>query len=378
MSPPPTTRQVPLCRPSVDSGALDRLREVLESGHLVEGRFVRQLEEQLSSLLSAPAVAVSSGTAALWLAVDALGLGPGDEVLVPSIGFPAFVHAVQLHGAVPVAVDVSEADWALDPALAARAITPATRALLAVDSFGVCADWPALEALAATHGLRVIEDAACALGARGSDGRQAGTYGDIACFSFHPRKIVTTGEGGAVVSRQPELVERARDRAHLGLRTSDALDQRFTEIGWNLRLSDVHAAIGVGQMQELTSLVEQRQHVAAMLTDGLRSLPIAPLSGLARSGSVPQSFVCTLDETLSLSRDAFIQRLAAHGVQATIASYAAHRMPFYTRRYGWRAESFPVAERIWRRGVTLPCFPGMDAADVDGVIDSVRAVCSAA
>jgi dTDP-4-amino-4,6-dideoxygalactose transaminase len=351
--------------------------QVLASGHLVAGAQVQRLESLLATRLGGhvACAAVSSGTAALELALRAVGVEPGKvgEVIVPAIGFPAPLNIVERLGARPVVVDVRPDDWALDPQAVQRALTPRTLAIVGIDPFGASAPWPALEAIATQAGVALVEDAACALGAvEPSTGRPCGTFGDIACFSFHPRKIVTTGEGGAVLSRQPSLLARARAEANHGMRPGESLAERFSQIGANYRLSEVHAALGVEQMERLDELLQARRSVATAYATEWGDLPAKVLSALYWPQSAVQSFVCVLEP--GIDRDRVIAELASLRIEATVASYAAHRLPYYAQKYGWPSQAFPVANAIFERGLTLPCYPGLCYEEVAWVCESLRRV----
>lgn len=359
---------VPLCRPTIGPEELAAVEDVLSSGHLVQGARVAAFEAAISARVAGqPVAATSSGTAALHLALLALGVGPGDEVVVPGVTFPAPANAVEAVGARVVAVDVDPERWALDPALVSAALGPRTRAVIVVHPFGVPADVPALRA-AVGPGIPIVEDAACALGAT-LDGRPCGTLGDVACFSFHPRKVVTTGEGGALTSPRADLVERVRAlRNHgMGAAPPGATDPgaRFREVGLNLRLSDIHAAIGVVQMQRLGALIDERAALAERARRALEGTGIALLPGLFAPGAVAQSLVGLLPP--GVERAGFLAALAARGVEATVATYAIHRLAPWQERPWARDATLPLSARIHDAGVTLPLWPGMGPDKIDEV-----------
>lgn len=369
-------RLVPLCRPAVGDAEAAAVAEVLASGHLVAGARVAAFEAALAERVAGqPVAATSSGTAALHLALLALGVGQGDEVVVPGVTFPAPASVVEAVGARAVAVDVDPLRWALDPARLAGAVGPATRAVVVVHPFGVPADVQAVRAAlqGAARPVAIVEDAACALGAAGPGG-PCGTLGDVACFSFHPRKVVTTGEGGAVTSPDAALVARVRRLRNHGLGDVATADPgaRFVEWGLNYRMTDVHAAVGLGQLARLDALVAERAALAERARVGLAGCwGIALLPGLFLPGAVAQSLVGLL--ALGTDRAAFFQALRGYGVEATVATYAIHRLAAWAGRSWARDGALPLSGAIHDRGVTLPLWPGMGDAAMDRVVAAVRA-----
>jgi perosamine synthetase len=348
--PPAGTDVVRLARPDVGEEELAEIRAVLESGQLTMGPKVAEFERLLAGAAGTrDAVAVSSGTAALHVAVLALGIGPGDEVLVPAYTFPATANVVALAGATPVLVDVDPVTMNIEPADAARRVTARTRAILAVHLFGRPAR---LEEL--PDGLAVIEDAAGALGARRGD-RPCGSLGSLACFSFHPRKIVTTGEGGAVTTNDEALAEASRTLRHHGWS-----DEDMPLPGFNYRLSDVLAALGIPQLRRLEELAAAYDRVARGYAERLQQL-----EGLTLPATDPgdrhgwQAYVIQLAD-----RDRVLAGLRAEGVQCQIGTYALHRLGAY-RDQG----DFPGADAAFERALALP----LHAALTDGELDRVAA-----
>ncbi len=364
----PTLR---ITEPDLRLDDLAGLREVVASGWLTGGPVVKAFEEALGAFLEAEhVVACSSGTAALQLALEGLGLGAGAEVLVPAFTFPATANVVERAGARPVLVDVELASYDMDPARAEAAVTPRTRALMPVHQFGHPADLPALGALAARHGLCLVEDAACALGAE-HDGRRCGTVGRAGCFSFHPRKVLTTAEGGAVATNDPDLAAACRELRNHGLSAGSGED--FRRLGDNRRMSDVHAALGLPQLSRLSETLARRALLASRYTEALREAGALGLPGPPAGGRHGwQSYVVLLPETID--REACIRRLAELGIQAVAPARAIHLLPYYRDRYGLRPEDYPQAARAARSALALPLFPAMDEGDVDRVVDAVRQV----
>jgi perosamine synthetase len=348
------TDVVRLASPALGDEELAEVREVLESGQLTMGAKVGELESLLANAVgTSHAVAVSSGTAALHLAVLALGLGPGDEVLVPAYTFPATGNVVALCGATPVLVDVDPVTMNMDPEDAARRVTPKTRAILAVHLFGRPAP------LERYPDLPVLEDAAGALGAR-HGGHACGSLGVLGCFSFHPRKIVTTGEGGAVTTGDDALAERVRSLRHHGWSPSNAYDD-MPQPAFNYRLSDVLCALGIPQLRRLDELHATYERIAAGYAERLAGLDVV-LPG-TDPGDVHgwQAYVVQVDR-----RDEVMAGLRARGVQCQIGTYALHRLGAY-RDQG----RFPGADAAFERALALPLHPRLTEAELDRVAEEL-------
>jgi dTDP-4-amino-4,6-dideoxygalactose transaminase len=359
-----------LARPLVDEDELNELRAVLASGYLAQGPKVAEFERTVANYVGTKhAFATTSATTALHLALVVLDVGPGDEVLVPDFTFPATANVVVQQGAVPILVDVDPATFTIDLADMARKISPRTRAVMPVHAFGLAADMVPIMALARAHGLSVVEDAACAIGTT-HGGRRVGGFGHANCFSFHPRKVITTGEGGMITTDDDGLAERiALLRSHGGVRR----DGRFTfeAAGFNYRMSDLQAAVGVAQMRKLDGLIARKRQMAARLTElldgvGGITLPREPSWG----GHIFQSYVVLLDE--GLDRDAVIGLMREQGVETTLGTYALHAQPFYAREYHYEPGDLPGSYRAFRQSLTLPLYPQLQEADLDRIAATLR------
>jgi perosamine synthetase len=366
---------VPLARPLTGEDELQEIRAVLGSGHLSQGPKTAQFERTVAELTGSDhALATSSCTTAMHLALVSLGIGAGDEVLVPDFTFPATANVVVQCGAVPVLVDIDLTTYNVDPDDLARHLTPRTRAVMPVHLFGLAADMDPIMAFAREHRLAVVEDAACALGATYRD-QPCGSFGDVGCFSFHARKVVTTGEGGMVVTGRPEVAARLQLlRSHGGVRT----DERFVfqEAGFNYRLSDIHAAVGVAQMRRLGGIIARRRALAAGLSERLAgvagiSLPSQPPG----HGHVFQAYVALLDERLD--RDVAVTELRRQGVETTIGTYSLHDQPFFKRAFGYVGGECPRSHSAFTRSIALPLFPEMDDDTLDVVSETVQKVLAA-
>jgi len=341
--------------PDVGEEELAAVAEVLESGMLTMGPRVAELESELARACEVEhAVAVSSGTAALHLAVLALGLRPGDEVLVPAYTFPATANVVALAGLRPVLVDVDPVTMNVDPAR--LSVGPRTRAILAVHLFGRPARVEELP------DLPLLEDAAGALGAR-RRGRACGGIGLAGCLSFHPRKIVTTGEGGAVTTSDSTLADAVRQLRHHGWRPPENADMPVP--GLNYRLSDVLCAIGIPQVRRLDDLLAARTRIAAGYDERLRDLPVT--LPRADDGDVHgwQAYVVQVDD-----RDRVLRELRAQGIEAQIGTYALHLLSAYRD-----AGDFPGARSAFERALALPFHTRLADGDLDRVAEALAAAC---
>ena len=366
-----------LCVPDTGDDELKEIAEVLKSGTLTQGPKVAEFERMVAEHVgSRHAFAMSSCTAALHLALVALDIGPGDEVLVADFTFPATANVVVQQGAVPVLVDIELRTLTVDLDDLRARLTDKTKAIIPVHAFGCSADLDPILELADERGIPVIEDAATAIGAT-YRGRSCGSIGRLGCFSFHPRKVITTGEGGMIVTNDDALAERVRVlRSHGGVPDGDTCWYRYESAGFNYRLSDVLGAIGVAQMRKLPQIIERRRGAAAALKERLGDvagiiLPSDPPWG----GHIYQSFVVLLDERLD--RDRLVGDLRERGVEATLGTYAVHAQPFYGRQYGYVPGQLPGSYAAFRRTVTLPLYPQMTEADADAVAAGVRAAIAA-
>ncbi len=359
-----------LSRPVLGRDEAQALFAVLSGGNLVQGPWVRAFEEKIAARLGVPhAVAVSSGTAALHLALRALGVGPGDEVIVPAFTFPATANVVAWLGARPVFCDIDLKDFAATPESFAGAVTRRTRAVMPVHPFGQPADVPAIRAAVtrAARGQRpsLVEDAACALGSSLGN-RPAGTMGDAGCFSFHPRKILTTGEGGLIVTARRGLAERVGAlRTHGMVRTGGGF--RMSAPGLNYRMNDLQGALGLAQLERLDTNLAERARLAAIYRQALSGCAdvTLPPERPDRIAAV-QSFVVLLRmRALRARLEAALRRA---GIETTFGTHCVPMLGWYRRTFGYTPKSFPKAWSARQRSLTLPLYPGLDAASQGRVI----------
>jgi perosamine synthetase len=346
-----------LAWPDLGEAELAAVAEVFESGQLTMGPKVEEFERGLAEACGVEhAVVVSSGTAALHLAVLALEIGPGDEVIVPAYTFPATANVVALAGGTPVLVDIDSATFNLRPEAVADAVTDRTRAVLVVHLFGRPARWEEIAA-AVPDGVALVEDAAGALGAR-RGGRSCGALGRLGCLSFHPRKIVTTGEGGAVTTSEGELADTIRSLRHHGWRGTD-----MPAPGLNYRLPDILCAIGSSQLSRLETLLAERERLAAAYAERLAGIVQTPSADDGDRHGL-QAYVVQLDR-----RDEALAALREAGIQAQIGTYALHRLTAY-RDQG----PFPGADAAYERALALPFHNRLSDEDVERVATVLTAM----
>jgi len=365
-------RRVPIVEPLLDGNELEYVRECVETGWISsQGRFVARFEQAVSEYHGGcPALAVSNGTVALHLALVALGIGPGDEVIVPTLTFAASASVILHAGATPVFVDVDPVTWTMSADVVAAAITPRTRAIMAVHLYGQPCEIGRLRGLADASGLMLIEDAAEAFGAL-SGGRLTGTFGDAAGFSFFGNKTLTTGEGGIVLFRDPAVAARARVLRDHGM----APDRRYwhLEAGFNYRLTNLQAAIGVAQMERVVSILARKRALAQRYDAALVGIPALSLPArVADTDPVCWLYTLALTSEARLSRDELASRLLQNGIETRPVFHPLHHMPPFAPFA--RGAEFPVADRISAAGFSLPSAVTLQPDDIDAVAASVRTI----
>ncbi|HVC76694.1 MAG TPA: DegT/DnrJ/EryC1/StrS family aminotransferase [Candidatus Micrarchaeaceae archaeon] len=367
---------IPITRPFLGEEEVTAAAAVIRSGWLTQGERVEEFETAIARYVGAGrAVAVSNCTTALHLALLAAGVGPGDEVICPSFSFIATANAIVHAGARPVFVDIDPYTYNIDPELVEAAITPRTRAVMPVDQIGLAADIMSIRVIAKRHGLKVVEDAAPSLGSM-VGGRRVGSLSDLTCFSFHPRKSITTGEGGVITTDDPDTAMLLnRIRSH-GASTSDLNRYRsktvrfeeYRELGYNYRLTDIQAAIGIAQLRKLDSILAERRRLAARYARLLGDcewlqLPFEPPARL----HTYQSY-CVRVRSRD-QREAIMADLAGRGIATRRGVMAIHLEPFY--RDLCPDVSLPVTERCSAETLLLPLFPGLTAEEQELVADSL-------
>ena len=370
--------EVPFTRPYLrgDEGAA--VAETIASGWVSQGPRVREFEAAFAARVGAPdAVATTNCTTALQLALYVCGVGPGDEVIVPSLSFIATANAVWQNGATPVFADVDPRTYNLDPVAAERAITARTKAIMPVHQLGLPADMDPFLAIAEAHGVTIVEDAACAIGATYKS-RPIGSLGPLACFSLHPRKVITTGEGGMIAVHDPEVAERLRqlrqhamdvsDLARHGAR--DVVIESYPERGWNCRMTDMQATLGLCQLEVLDEILEERTRLAERYTAGLERMPhLEPPYEPEYAERTWQSYAVRLSPDAPVDRTELMRGLLRDGVATRRGVMAIHE----ERAYAAVVAELPHTEAATRDSLMLPLFPGMSDEQQDYVIDRLAA-----
>ena len=378
---------LPFALPEIGEEEIAEVVDALRSGWVTTGPKARRFETDFSTFLGDPAlhsIAVNSATAGLHLALEALGIGPGDEVITTTHTFTATAEVVRYLGADVRLVDIDPATLNIDPAAVRAAITPRTKAILPVHYAGLAADMPVLLAIAREHGLKVVEDAAHALPTT-CGGQLVGTLAsDVTVFSFYANKTITTGEGGMVVTRDSALVARMKVMRLHGI-SRDAFD-RFTsrvpawyyEVvapGFKYNLTDMAAALGRVQLARLPAFLQRRRQLAARYLAELRDLPLQlPAEAPAGDTHAWHLFVLRLSDAARSTRDEVIDRLAAAGIGTSVHYVPLHRQPYWRDRYGLRPEQFPVVDRAYQRMFSIPLFTAMSDDEQTRVIAALKAV----
>lgn len=369
-----TGDRLPFTRPSIDEETIGEVVAVLRSGWLASGPQVTRFEAALSEHVGGrPVRVMTSATAALEIALALAGVGPGDEVITTPMSWCSTANVVLRLGARPVFADIDLDSRNLDLDAVEALIGPRTRALMPVHFAGMPLDLDRLQDLAARHKLRVVEDAAHAIGA-GWRGRPIGSTGDLACFSFHPNKNITSGEGGAIVCNDAEEARRIELHRFNGVERTgpDSMEVHFA--GMKANLSDIAAAIGVGQLRRLEEFNARRRELVARYFARWPSGSPLRLPARGDDGHCWHMFCPLLPvHQLRITRAEFIRRMAERGIAVGVHYPAIHLFAAY-RKLGWREGDFPVAERVGRETVTLPLFPSMADSDVDRVVETVHAV----
>jgi len=370
---------IPYGRQSVDEDDVQAVVDVLRGPWLTTGPNVERFEREIAAAAGTKhAVAVSSGTAALHCAMHALGVGPGDEVIVPAITFVATANSAVFEGATPVFADVEADTLTVDPRSVEARVTARTKAIVGVDYAGQPCDWDALRKVATKHGLRLVADGCHALGAD-YKGSPVGSLAAMTTFSFHPVKHVTTGEGGAITTNDDDLARKLRlFRAHGIASDHRTREQKGTflyemqELGFNYRICDIQCALGASQMKKLGGWVERRRAIAARYRERLAAIPgLEVLRDRDEAKNAYHLFVVKVPE--GADRAAVHRRLREHGIAANVHYMPVHLHPFYRERFGTAEGLCPVAEREWQRILSIPMYPAMSDEDVETVITALAA-----
>lgn len=376
-------RRINISEPVMDEEEWKALREPIASGWLTQGPKVKQFEELFAQRHQVKyAFAVTSCTSALHLALLALDVGPGDEVIVPAFTWVATANAVLYCGATPVFADISLHTFNLDPVQLKEKITPRTKAIIPVHLFGLCADMDAIKA--AAPGIPLVEDAACAAGAM-YKGKPAGSMGALGCFSFHPRKSITTGEGGMVTTNDSQLARKIEILRNHGASISEEQRHRgpkpyllpeFEVMGFNYRMTDLQGALGIVQLAKLDAFIDERQHWANFYNRQLSAI------GWLKTPAVPhgcrhgwQAYVTIADESKSpMKRNDMMEHLQQRGISTRPGTHAVHMLTCYATKYGIRPDDFPNARKANDASMAIPLHNKMTAEDYQYVADMLKSL----
>jgi perosamine synthetase len=373
------TEPIAFSRPYFGKEEADAAAAAVASGWIVGGTRLAEFEARFAATCgSQHAVGVSNWTAGAFLVLHAWGIGPGDEVIVPSLTFIASVNVIRHCGATPVFADIDPHTFNVDPARMARKITPRTRALIPVDQLGLPCDIDAINALAYRHGLHVLDDAACAF-ASGNQDRRVGSLTEVTVFSLHARKVITTGEGGMIVTNDAAFAKRLRMLRHQGMSLSDHARHQmrptefeaYPEIGYNHRITDIQAAIGLAQLDRLPEIIKRRRSIAERYSSALAQHPFL-IPPKVPPGMQPnwQSYQITLSADTPLSRNEVMDKLFDQGIPTRRGVMASHLEPPY-RDMG---RDLPVTEAIAAKSLQLPMHPGLAQAQQDRIIEKLAAL----
>jgi dTDP-4-amino-4,6-dideoxygalactose transaminase len=357
----PGQKFIPLARPAILEGDIALMNEVLRSGMLIQGIYVQKLENSFAEYHDVKhAIAASNGTATLHLALKALGIGPGDEVIVPALSYIATANVVELVGAKTVFVDTEPACFNIDPDLVEEKITSNTKAIIPVHEFGLACDIEKIMFIANKYRLHVIEDAACALGAK-QNGKAVGSFGVLGSFSLHPRKSITSGEGGVLLTNNDKLATKLRQLRNHGIEMTDG-KMNFVEAGFNYRMTDFQAALAWSQFQRLDTILEKKKQIAdiyfSRVSNPKLTLPFIPPD----RNHTWQTFHLLLPDDLDQTE--VISSLKEKNIGTNYGAQCIPAQTYFQRKYGLNARQiFPNAYRAWTKGLAIPFYENLSKDD---------------
>ncbi len=362
---------IKLTKPFIPESCIENVIRVIKSGNLVQGEYVKKLEYELCNYLKIKnAILVSNGTAALHLALLAFNIGKDDEVIVPAFTFPATSNVVELVGAKTVLVDINLSDYCMNTSIVRKSITSKTKAILPVHEFGQAVKMDELIKIAKEENLIIIEDAACALGAEYMS-KKVGTLGDIGCFSFHPRKAITTGEGGVLVTNNDSIADKIRSLRNHGIiyNNSNLLDFKYP--GLNYRLTDFQAALGIGQLEVIENIINKRQEIAERYDIGLADVHWLKVPNKFNERKmVYQSYHILVDK--KINRDELILYLKNNKIETNFGAYALNLLLYYKNKYGFSDTDFPNASLSYKNGIVLPLSYELNDEEIDFIINKIK------
>ncbi len=362
---------IKLSKPYIPENAIEEVVKVLKSGNLVQGKYVKRFEEELCNYLKVKnAIVVSNGTAALHLSLIALGIKEGDEVIVPAFTYPATANVVEIVGAKTILVDINLDDFCINTSQIEQAITSRTIAIIPVHEFGQAAKIDEIMLIANKYNLLVIEDAACALGTEFKS-KKVGTFGEAGCFSFHPRKAITTGEGGVIVTDNDSLAEKLRSLRNHGISSNESGRYDFIHSGLNYRMTDFQAALGFAQLNIVEKIISKRIEIAEFYDKQLAGIQWlqTPVKFPERR-MVYQTYHTIVDE--KIDRNTLIKYLKNNGIETNIGAYALNCLTYYMEKYSLDSSSMPGAYNAYKKGIALPMSFFIESETVHNIVNCMR------
>jgi len=368
--------KIPLARPDITKLERKAVLKVLRTPYLSLGPKLEEFEEKIAKFAGVKyAIAVNSGTSALHLIIRALGIKKGDEVITTPFSFIASANCILYERAKPIFVDIDDKTLCIDPSKIEKAITKRTKAILAVDVFGHPADWDKIMKIAKKYKLKVIEDSAEALGSK-YKGKKCGSFGDAAIFAFYPNKQITTGEGGMVLTNDKKIANLCRSITNQGRRVKNGKWLEHIRLGYNYRMSEICAAIGIAQLFRIRKILKKREKVAKMYNEKLKDFSEIELPYVASNVKMSW-FVYVIRLTKKYSqrdRNEIIEKMAQKGIQCGNYFQPIHLQPFYREKFGYKPGDFPICESISQRTIALPFYNDLKEKEIDYIVNSLKEI----
>ena len=360
---------IKLAKPNISENAIKKVSDILRSGNLVQGEYVEKFENDLKNYLDAEhAVVVSSGTAALHLSLLALGIKTGDEVIVPAFTYPATANVVEMVGAKSIFVDINLDDFCIDVTKIEEVITDKTKAIIPVHEFGQAVDIAPIISIAKQYNLKIIEDAACALGTEYNN-QKVGSFGDVGCFSFHPRKAITTGDGGVAVTNNEKLANKIKSLRNHGISTINGkIDFKYA--GLNYRMTEFQAVIGIDQLRNFDNQISYRKVLAKKYDNSLKKNKFIKVPKLFNERKMTyQSYHILLDD--SLSRDDLIRYLKKNGIESNYGAQALNMLDYFRRKYNLNKKDYANSCISYNQGVVLPLGNFINISEIEKITKTI-------